>query len=86
MGSLQTIQTRGQVQWNDINALAVKNQLGADFKRETSVIFSMVWLLWLYCNLKVTSHISGMSEESRFRWNASSMMLDMCLEILLYFH
>ena len=65
-GSLQTIQIRGQVQWNYINAFPVENLLDTEFKREISVIFSMVWLLWLYCKLKVASHISGMSEESRF--------------------
>lgn len=69
-----------------MNALPVENQPVNYFKRETSVNFSMLWLLWLYCNLKVTSHISGKSEESKFRQNASIMMVDVCLEILLYFH
>lgn len=86
MYSLQTIQIRGQVQWNDINVLPAENWVGNDFKREISVVFSTVWLLWLHCNLKVASDNARTSEESRLRQNASSRTVDVCLEILLYFH
>lgn len=65
---MQTIQIRGEVHWKDVSALPMENQLnmlGVDVKRENSLIFSMVWFLWLYSDFKDISN-SGPSEESRF--------------------
>lgn len=39
MGSLWTVQLRGQVQWNDVYALPVESHLGTNFKRENLKIF-----------------------------------------------
>lgn len=57
------------------------NMLGVDVKRENSLIFSMVWFLWLYSDFKDISN-SGPSEESRFMSNANCKT-DIHLETLL---